>query len=131
MAIENSKILSAIVGTFALGMIFQFLGCSLYSNWWPLLTAFAYVLVPMPYLFFGGGPQGSNLSSGWVDAGKFLTGFSAIATVAIPAILYHAGKIALGALWMEIFAVILMGGALLAYDFFSESNDGSGFYSRY
>ena len=85
----------------------------------------------MPYLFFGGGPQGSNLSSGWVDAGKFLCGFSAIATLAIPAILYHAGKIAFGALWMEIIAVFLMGGSLLAYDFFSERDSGTGFYSRY
>lgn len=49
-----------------------------------------YVLVPMPALFFGGAP-GSNLASSWVDAGKFLTGFSAVGSVAIPAILYHAG----------------------------------------
>jgi hypothetical protein len=26
----------------------------------------------------------------WVDAGKFLTGFSAVGSIAIPAILYHA-----------------------------------------
>jgi len=26
----------------------------------------------------------------WIDAGKFLTGFSAVGSVAIPAILYHA-----------------------------------------
>ena len=85
----------------------------------------------MPYLFFGGGTDGSNLASSWVDAGKFLTGFSAIGTVAIPAILYHAHLIAGGALFMEIVAVLLMGGALLAYDFFSEQEGGGGFYSRY
>ncbi len=130
MAIEDSKVLSAIGGAFATGVLFQFMGCWLWGNWWPLLTAFAYVLVPMPYLFFGGGPSGSNLSSGWVDAGKFMTGFSAVATLAIPAVLYHAGKIAAGALWMEVFAVFLMGGALLAYDYFSERDGGSGFYSR-
>jgi hypothetical protein len=55
-----------------------------------MLTAFVYVLVPMPYLFFGGGAGGSNLASSWQDAGKFLVGFSAVAAVAIPAILYHA-----------------------------------------
>lgn len=131
MAIEDSRTLSIIGGTFILGVVFQFLGCSLFHNWWPLLTAFAYILVPMPYLFFGGGPQGSNLSSGWVDAGKFLTGFSAVATLAIPAILYHAGKIVFGALCLEIIAVLLMGGSLLAYDFFSERDGGGGFYSRY
>jgi len=131
MAIEDGKVLSIIGGTFLAGVLFQLLGCLLWANWWPLLTAFAYVLVPMPYLFFGSGSYGNNLSSGWVDAGKFLTGFSATATVAIPAILYHAQKIALGALWMEIIAVFLMGGALLAYDYFSEQEGGGGFYSRY
>ena len=95
------------------------------------MTAFAYVLVPMPYLFFGGGSQGSNLASSWVDAGKFLTGFSGVGTVAIPAILYHAGKIAYGALWMELIAVFLMGGSLLAYDYVSEDDAGGGFYSAY
>ena len=54
-----------------------------------------YVLVPMPYLFFGaseggGGGYGSSVASGWVDAGKFLTGFSAVGSFAIPAILYHS-----------------------------------------
>ena len=35
-------------------------GCVLWHNWWPLLTAFMYVLVPMPYLFFGASSQGSS-----------------------------------------------------------------------
>lgn len=131
MSFDDSKTFSVIGGVFLVGVLFQFLGCYLYSNWWPLLTAFAYILVPMPYLFFGNGPQGSNLSSGWIDAGKFLTGFSAVATLAIPAILYHAQKIALGAFWMEIIAVVLMGGALLGYDFVSERDGSGGFYSSY
>ncbi|KAI8559973.1 hypothetical protein RHMOL_Rhmol04G0218500 [Rhododendron molle] len=29
--------------------------CALYNNWWPMLSALMYVLVPMPCLFFGGG----------------------------------------------------------------------------
>ena len=48
-------------------------GCVLWHNWWPLLTAFMYVLVPMPYLFFGASSQGSSsvyggssLASGYV-----------------------------------------------------------------
>ena len=51
-----------------------------------------YVLVPMPALFFGTGSMGggSNLASGWEDAGKFLVGFSAVGSFAIPAILFHA-----------------------------------------
>ena len=80
----------ALAGAFGLGLLLQFLGCALWHNWWPMLTAFVFVLVPMPYLFFGGGAGGSNLASSWQDAGKFLVGFSAVAAVAIPAILYHA-----------------------------------------
>ena len=83
----------------------------------------------MSYMFFSGGSQGSNLASGWVDAGKFLTGFSAVGTVAIPFILYHAHMIALGALWMEILAILLMGAALLAYDYLSSQDGSGGFYS--
>jgi hypothetical protein len=152
----DGKVFSIIGGVFTLGVIFQFMvrlcqvahfmavkvsttvvlmgicmmmqGCWLWSNWWPLLTAFAYILVPMPYLFFGGDSYG-GLASGWVDAGKFLTGSSCVATVAVPSILYHAGKITLCALWMEIIAVLFMGGALIAYDITQEERSGGGFYS--
>lgn len=34
--------------------------------------------------------QARRVTSRWVDAGKFLTGFSAVGSVAVPAILYHA-----------------------------------------
>ena len=34
--------------------------------------------------------NGSACGCRWVDAGKFLTGFSAIGSVAVPAILFHA-----------------------------------------
>jgi hypothetical protein len=41
-------------------------GCVLWRNWWPMLTGVMYVLVPMPYLFFGAGSDsyGSSLASG-------------------------------------------------------------------
>lgn len=118
-----------IAGMFGMGMLFQFLGCWIWGNWWPLLTAFAYLFVPMSYLFFGGSSGGSNLGSGWVDIGKFLTGFAAAGTIAIPSILYHSGKIVFGAFVMEILAVAFMGGALLAYDVMSEAEGSGGFYS--
>lgn len=82
---------------FTSGVLLQLLGCALYQNWWPMLTGLMYVLVPMPYLFFGAGGSGGGYSSysgggggGWTDAGKFLTGFSAVGSIAIPAILAHA-----------------------------------------
>jgi Vacuolar protein sorting 55 len=43
-------------------------GCILYDNWWPMLTAFLYVFVPMPYLFFGAG-AGDSLYSNDMEIG--------------------------------------------------------------
>lgn len=44
--------------------------------------------------------------------------------VAIPAILYHAAKITGGALLMELLAMAVLGGTVLAWQFLSE-NEGS------
>ncbi|KAG5565035.1 hypothetical protein RHGRI_001049 [Rhododendron griersonianum] len=87
------------------GIVLQILACALYDNWWPLLTAIMYVLLPMPLLFFAGSDTSSlftESSSGWVDACKFLTGASSIGSIAIPAILKHAGVIGWGALGMQM-----------------------------
>ncbi|EIE27306.1 vacuolar trafficking protein [Coccomyxa subellipsoidea C-169] len=107
-------------------------GCALWHNWWPLLTAFMYVLVPMPYLFFGASSESSSaygdssLASGWIDAGKFLTGFSAVGSVAIPAILFHAEKITGGALATELAAVLVLAGTAFAFDYLS--NEDASYY---
>lgn len=91
------------------------------------LAALLYVLVPMPFLFFGQGSDsgyyGSSSPSGWVDAGKFLTGFSAVGILAIPAILHHSQIITTGALVMELAAAALLGSAVLAYDYLSSRSD--------
>ncbi len=70
MALDDSKVLAALGALFAGGIALQLLGCYAYGNWWPLLAALAFVLVPMPYLFFGAGGSASGLGSGWVDAGE-------------------------------------------------------------
>jgi len=110
--------------------------CSLWHNWWPLLTAFAYVLVPMPMLFFGPSDGGSvffssanagDAGGGWGDAGKFLTGFSAVGCVAVPSVLHHAGLIAGGALGLQLAAVAVLGGTLAAAEWVS-AQDRGGFY---
>lgn len=131
MAIQDIRLLAGLAFTFSLGVLLQLLGCVLWHNWWPLLTAFMYVLVPMPYLFFGTGASssasiygGSSLASGWIDAGKFLTGFSAVGSIAVPAILFHAQKITSGALWMELAAVVVLGGTVFAFDYFNSSDSG-------
>ncbi|KAL7104294.1 hypothetical protein ACP275_08G235000 [Erythranthe tilingii] len=89
---------------FSASILLQILACAIYSNWWPMLSALMYVMVPMPCLFFGGGSTQfltSRDGGGWIDAAKFLTGASAVGSMAIPIILRHAGLIGTGALFIE------------------------------
>ncbi|KAJ8429950.1 hypothetical protein Cgig2_003518 [Carnegiea gigantea] len=67
--------------------------------------ALMYVLVPMPCMFFGGGSTQFLISrdgGGWIDAAKFLTGASAVGSIAIPMILRHANLIETGAMVIEL-----------------------------
>ena len=96
-------------------------GCAIWNNWWPALTAILYVIVPMPYIFFGGASVSYDGSSGWLDAGKFLTGFSLIGVFAIPSILAHAKIITSGALALELVAAVLLCVSALVYDFVGDS----------
>ncbi|OMO93137.1 Vacuolar protein sorting 55 [Corchorus olitorius] len=82
-----------------------------------------YVLLPMPLMFFAGS-DGSSLFSesdnSWVNATKFLTGASAVGSIAIPAILKHAGVIGWGALVMELSSYFVF---ILAIMFYIRMND--------
>lgn len=75
------------------------------------------VLVPMPWMLFGTDSDAANDPDvqGWVDAGKFLTGASAVGTIAIPAILFHAGKIVVGSFLCELAAALVLGTTAVAY----------------
>ncbi|XP_022899200.1 vacuolar protein sorting-associated protein 55 homolog isoform X4 [Olea europaea var. sylvestris] len=69
-----------------------------------VLAALMYVLVPMPCLFFGGGSTHFLVNrdgGGWINGAKFLTGASAVGSMAIPIILRHAGLIGTGAMFFE------------------------------
>lgn len=121
MAVQDTRVVLVLALLFCTGVLLQILGCALYNNWWPMLAALMYVLVPMPYLFFDtNGYTSSSVSSGWSDAGKFLTGFSAIGSIAIPAILAHAGRITTGALLMELSAVVVLLSTAGTFAYFNE-----------
>ncbi|GIL92881.1 hypothetical protein Vretimale_14799 [Volvox reticuliferus] len=130
MAIQDSRVILVLAIMFTTGALLQLLGCVLFNNWWPMLVGIMYVLVPMPYLFFGSSNgdgyalYGSTIQSGWVDAGKFLTGFSAVGSIAIPAILAHAKIITMGALIMELAAAMVLGATVLTYDYFNSKDIG-------
>ncbi|XVF10984.1 hypothetical protein REPUB_Repub07fG0230100 [Reevesia pubescens] len=109
------------------GIVLQILACALYNNWWPMLTVIMYVLLPMPLLFFAGSDGYSLLSesdNSWVNATKFLTGASAVGSLAIPAILKHAGVIGWGALAMELSSYFIFVLAMMCY---IRMNDDDGY----
>ncbi|MCO5607914.1 hypothetical protein L7F22_062116, partial [Adiantum nelumboides] len=85
--------------------------CALYHNWWPMLTLIMYVLIPMPFLFFGGGSfevMSSTEAGEWADIAKFLTGFSVVGSLGIPSILYHAQVIQAAAMCMAFASFFLL-----------------------
>ncbi|TVU36995.1 hypothetical protein EJB05_18957 [Eragrostis curvula] len=88
-----------------------------YCKYWHALCttiggpSLMYVLVPMPCLFFGGGSTQfltSRDGGGWINAAKFLTGASAMGSLAIPAILRHAGLIETGAMFIEFTSFFIL-----------------------
>ncbi|XP_061359758.1 vacuolar protein sorting-associated protein 55 homolog [Gastrolobium bilobum] len=110
------------------GVVLQILACALYDNWWPMLSAITYVLLPMPLLFFAGSEGGSLFSesdSSWANASKFLTGASAVGSIAIPAILKHSGVIGWGALGMELSSFFVFVLAIMCYIRMSSEGDYS------
>ncbi|XP_027192150.1 vacuolar protein sorting-associated protein 55 homolog isoform X5 [Cicer arietinum] len=79
--------------------------------------AITYVLLPMPLLFFAGSESSlfSDSDSRWVNATKFLTGASAVGSIAIPAILKHSDVIGWGALAMELSSFFVFVLAIMCY----------------
>ncbi|KAJ4959184.1 hypothetical protein NE237_026295 [Protea cynaroides] len=112
------------------GIVLQILACALYNNWWPMLTALMYVVLPMPLMFFVASDTSSLFSesdSSWADATKFLTGFSAIGSIAIPSILKHADVIGWGALAMELSSFLVFLIAIVWYIQMNNENEYSMF----
>eukprot|EP00850_Spirogloea_muscicola_P000942 SM000003S11187 [mRNA] locus=s3:1484133:1485042:- [translate_table: standard] len=122
--------LAGLAFLFSVGILLQILGCALYNNWWPMLTGLMYILLPMPCLFFGTGSSTDFITmagdgSDWEDAAKFLTGFSSVGSIAIPAILRHAGLIAAGAMWIELLAFAVLVVTILLFQRASAEDEWS------
>ncbi|KAK1408072.1 hypothetical protein QVD17_39704 [Tagetes erecta] len=112
------------------GIVLQILACVLYNNWWPMLTALMYLILPMPLILFAGSDTSVYITeseNGWVDATKFLTGASAVGSIAIPIILKHAGVITWGAFAMELSSLFVFVTAMLC--FIGMNGDDGGGYS--
>ncbi|CAL9762396.1 unnamed protein product [Musa acuminata subsp. burmannicoides] len=108
---DDRRRLAGLAFMFSASILLQILACALYNNWWPMLSALMYVLLPMPCLFFGDGSTRfltSREGGGWINAAKFLTGASAMGSIAIPAILRHAHLIETGAMLIEFTSFFIL-----------------------
>ncbi|KAM0043729.1 hypothetical protein Hdeb2414_s0010g00344661 [Helianthus debilis subsp. tardiflorus] len=111
------------------GIVLQILACVLYNNWWPMLTALTYLVLPVPLILFAGSDTSiyfNESESSWVDATKFLTGASAVGSIAIPIVLKHAGVITWGAFAMELSSLFVF---VMAISCFLGMNNDDGGYS--
>ncbi|KAI3802170.1 hypothetical protein L1987_30300 [Smallanthus sonchifolius] len=111
-------VLAGLALMFSSSLLLQILACAIYSNWWPMLSALMYVLMPMPCMFFGGGSTEYLLTrdgGGWIDAAKFLTGASAVGSIAIPIILRHAHLISTGAMLIEFMSFFIFVGTVMCF----------------
>lgn len=109
------------------GIVLQMLACILYNNWWPMLTVIMYVLLPMPLIFFAGSDTSSLFTesgSSWIDMSKFLTGVSAVGSIAIPVILKHAGVISWGAMALELSSFFVFVLSVFCYMFTTDGDEG-------
>ncbi|XP_024377381.1 vacuolar protein sorting-associated protein 55 homolog [Physcomitrium patens] len=121
------EVVAGLAFLFSVGFLLQILGCALYNNWWPMLTGLMYIMLPMPCLFFGSGDSGIFSSDGgdWEDAAKFLTGFSSVGSIAIPAILRHADLITAGAMWIEFIAFFVLLATVVIFQRVSQEDNYS------
>ncbi|KAH0737060.1 hypothetical protein KY290_035765 [Solanum tuberosum] len=116
--VHEATRLAGLAFMFSSSILLQILACALYNNWWPMLSALMYVVVPMPCLFFGGGSTQFLISrdgGGWMDAAKFLTGASAVGSIAIPIILRHADLIQTGAMFIEFVSFFIFVCTVMCY----------------
>ena len=110
-------VIAALAVSFSLGLALQ--GAACYANFWPLLTALAYLLFPMPSLFFAETAPG---------VAKWLTGFSTTAAAGIVATLWHAGWVPGKAAVLQVAAVGVLCGTWGAYDRLAAGGGGDGGY---
>lgn len=111
--LSSHAVIAALAVAFSLGLALQ--GAACYANFWPLLTALAYLLFPMPSLFFSESAPG---------VAKWLTGFSTTAAAGIVATLWHAGRVPGKAAALQVAAVGVLCGTWGAYDRLAKSGDG-------
>ncbi|KAI9176142.1 Vacuolar protein sorting-associated protein 55 [Blastocladiella emersonii ATCC 22665] len=119
----------ALATALATGFLLVVLACALYSNWLPLLIVFTYILAPLPNMICTRCTGADDVfsdqsSSGWRDAGFFLTSFLVVSGFGLPLALTRSGIIDPTAGIMSVTGGVLVYGTIVAYGhYFSRSDD--------
>lgn len=128
------KTIVGLAFVLACGFLLVILSCALYNNWYPLLVVTTYVLAPFPNFMCarcaGGGDDLmiADSSSGFQDAGRFLTSIFIVTGFGLPLVLAHAGTIGIPAMILSIAGGLLVYGTIIAYSRLFASDGDPGFY---
>ncbi|KAF8245108.1 vacuolar protein sorting 55 [Wilcoxina mikolae CBS 423.85] len=122
------KTIIALSFILAIGFLLVILSSALFGpNYFPLLVVATYVLAPLPNAICSrcANPDDFDDSNGgFIDLGRFLTGFFVVMGIALPAMLAHCGIIEVPAMIMSIVGGLLIYGTIISFTmFFQEVED--------
>ncbi|KAA8913122.1 vacuolar protein sorting 55 [Sphaerosporella brunnea] len=113
----------------AIGFLLVILSSALFGNYFPLLVVATFVIAPLPNAICSRCANPDDFieegsSSGFVDLGRFFTGFLVVMGIALPIMFAHCGIIQVPAMIMSIIGGLLIYGTIISFTmFFQESED--------
>eukprot|EP01137_Pigoraptor_chileana_P030705 Opistho-2@17566 len=111
----------------SIGVLFVILACVLYHNtFWPMFVALPYVLAPIPNCIARRASRDSfslSTSNPGLDFGNFFTSVFFVSGFAIPMVLAHAGKIAVGAMMLTLAGSLVIFATMILFNRLSHSDD--------
>ncbi|KAI5803112.1 vacuolar protein sorting 55 [Geopyxis carbonaria] len=122
------KTIIALSFILAIGFLLVILSAALFGqNYFPLLVVATYVLAPLPNAICqrcaGSEDFIESAGSGFVDLGRFLTGFFVVMGIALPAMLAHSGIIEVPAMIMSIVGGLLIYGTIISFTMFFQEEE--------
>jgi len=111
----------------ASGVTLVLVSCLVWMEWWPSLVVVAFLLAPLPNLFFSQCGQDefslSEKSRIWQDVGHFLTGFILAGGLGIPIVLTHVGEINTTQFFLSLGGGAIIYAAVISYIYFFHNSE--------
>jgi len=112
----NLKVIIALAGAIAVGLVLNILACVLYNNnFLPIFVVIAYFFAPMPNIIFGRCADSMDVHSRWKDLGYFITGILIVSGFALPAVFAHSLLITWQAFGFAVGGGVIVYVTLLVY----------------